>query len=197
MGSVNSCWLNGLALPVCSLPIGSAGAKVCLMRSRPYRSVILTILALSVSNLGNASELGEFCGKYTLIKSEASEKDRRTGSLTILQTGDQVQIERTWSDTVGSIQESNSLPLDGREVRYTTSGGATGTGSIQVKGRYLLVRAVVTVSSVKPSQAPVEMRQDVRLELSRDSKTLTVRTRTHFPSTPSLDMSETEKYARD
>lgn len=159
--------------------------------------MLLTLLALGLPTVASAADLHDFCGNFTLIKSKASRKEQRTGTLTISQTGDKVQISRRWSDAVGSFQESNSFPLDGREVPYTTRGGARGTGSVEIKGRYLLVRTVVTVSGVKPSQTPAEIRQDVRLQLSQDSKTLTVRTSFHFPSAPTLDMSETEKYTRE
>lgn len=157
------------------------------------------VFALFLFCLGcpaSGADLPDFSGKYTLTKSEAPQKDHRTGSLSVVQTSNEIQINRTWTDKKGSSQESNTFFLDGRDSTYTSSGGARGKGNVEFKGESLLVRAVV-VTRPDASQPSVEIRMTERWQLSKDSKTLTVHTSLKSPSVPSLDISTTEKYTRD
>lgn len=158
--------------------------------------MVLGFAALFFCSAAGATELSDFSGKYTLVKSEAPKKDRRTGTVIVTQKGDLIQIGLAWSDKRGSYWETNTYPLDGREVVYTSPDGAKGKGRAEFAGKYLIVRTVV-VARAEPSRPPVEIRRALRLELSKDSRTLTIRTATDFPNMPFLDMSEIEKYARE
>ena len=109
------------------------------MRLQRRSVLLLAVIGLSLADLSAAAELPDFSGKYTLIKSEAPKKDRRTGTLSVVANGDQIQISRTWSDKRGNSWETNTYPLDGREAVYTSPGGVKGKGSVEFNGKYLFV----------------------------------------------------------
>lgn len=166
------------------------------MKNRAMCTFLLVAFISWAGEFALAEGPPDFSGKYTLIRSGTERKNHIEGRLAIVQSEKQIQITRFWRDEKGPSQESNTFPLDGKQADYTTESGAKGKGSVVLKGKTLILKTSVVVQP-GPSQPPVEIRQTIRFKFSKDSKTLTVKTSTHFPSAPFMDMSDTDKYTRE
>ena len=146
----------------------------------PFRVCLVAVFLLA-STIG-AAERPDFSGSYTLTAGKGVFKVEKgtVWTLNVVQTATSIEITKV----TDGHQTSNRFPLDGGEGDYTSPGGARGTCTAHLKGKYLLLDSVVTTHP-QPNGPAIQIHTREHWELSADSKTLTIRTDVDSPTAPS------------
>ena len=147
------------------------------IRSAYSFSVIASLLIASTTL---AADRPDFSGSYTLAAGKGDKKGE-VWTLQVTQTESAINVTRV----AGGHQNINKFPLDGSEAPYTSPGGPTGTCKGQFKGRNVILDTFITTRP-QPNGPAVQMHTRERWELSKDSKTLTIRNNVDFPQYSSL-----------
>lgn len=140
----------------------------------------------------------DFSGRYTLTVKKNAGKSAKDVSTTIhvIENASSIEITRN----IGGRQFSNIYPLSGSAGKYVAEGGQVGTCRARFKGNKMILESVVKVI-VQPGLPAYEVHTSKQWELSRDMKTLKIRTAVDFPGSPlgaysPIDPS-TDLYARN
>ena len=166
--------------------------------NRSFQAGIVAMVAASgifALRLG-AADKPNFSGEFTLARGKGSSAWRKGGScaLHVVQTESTIEITRV----MGGQRSDNRLRLDGTEGAYVNPGEMEGAGLARLKGKHLTIDIAILFH-------PLDKRPDLfihtreRWTLSKDLKTLTIRSDVDFPKIPE-DLSEApgfEIYTRE
>jgi len=155
----------------------------------------LFIFFICLASVTWAATKPDFSGDYAAQQKKA---DKTTASLRVVQTDSAVQVTRVY----GGKTITNSFPLNGSEGDYTMEMGVRGKCRAQLIDDILVLEWLV--ASPSNANAP-SIRFDTLEEwwLSRETKTLTIKTEIKSPDLPPDVMAgafpnnpRTEKYQR-
>jgi hypothetical protein len=153
------------------------------------RRIVLCAAICAVAALLSVSGSGQdFSGTYTAQPSSASKTD---DTLIVVQSKDAVEITRREQGKT----RTNRCPFSGSGP-YTSSGGIPGTCTAKIKGGSILVDSIVNTAN-----ASLHTRE--QWQLSKNLKTLTIRSRSDAPDLPNVSaalgdtLSSTSKYTRE
>lgn len=147
--------------------------------------------------LARAEEQASFSGTYSEGPAKGKSADSTHSTLEVVQSDQAIEISRVASGK----NTTSKCPFDGTEGEYTSSGGVPGKCKAKLKGRDLLIESVVIAR--QPPGAPMRIHTKERWQLSKDAKTLTVKSEVDFPDAPAAvssaiasGLSGTDKYIR-
>lgn len=143
---------------------------------KTFPSVGATMIVLSCLAMSPAlrSAVPDFSGNYTL-KTKKKSSSAEVWTMHVVETPSAVKVTRN----MGGHVNSNIYPLAG-VGRYVSDGGKLGTCQAKIKGSKLFLESLVVARPVA-NGPPVRVRTRERWELSKDRKTLKVRTDVDFP----------------
>lgn len=139
----------------------------------------------------------DYSGKYVAEQSKKAQNGPAESTLQVLQKENAIEVTLIQS----AKRTMSRCPLDGSEGGYTSPGGVLGKCKAQLKGKTLIIESVV-ITHPQPT-ANVRVHTKEHWQLSRDGKTLTVRSDVDFPDFPpgisaavSGDTSGTSRWTR-
>jgi hypothetical protein len=159
------------------------------------RLIVAGLAVLLVSSTALAADVFDFSGSY-VARQEKSDKSATPSTLRVTQTLDFIEI----TSTQAGKSITNRLPLNGTEVTYTSSGGVVGTGTVKLKGKYLIVDSNVAIRPAANGPM-VHIHTRERWQMSADRNALKIESSTDFPGAPAgvseaIDASFTETFVR-
>lgn len=166
--------------------------------NRTMSLVAVAAIVLEISSrIAIAGEMPNYSGKY-LQERPKKASSLPDSTLEVAQTEDAVVI----TQEVYGRKVIGRCPFNGSEGDYTSPGGILGKCKARLDMKSLTVESFLIAHT--PSKETVRMHSKERWQLSKDGKTLTIRTDTDFPDFPGGvtsalgdDLtSSTRKYAR-
>jgi hypothetical protein len=122
----------------------------------------------------------DFSGSYTLtMKKHTNNSEKDVPTMRVVEDSTFIEVTRT----VAGHQLSNVYPLTGSPGRFVSEGGQVGTCRASFKGNELILESFVNVSPQRGLPA-MQVHTREKWELSRDMKTIKIRTNVEFPGSP-------------
>ncbi|HEV2469153.1 MAG TPA: hypothetical protein VGS78_08160 [Candidatus Sulfotelmatobacter sp.] len=144
-----------------------------------------------------AADTTDFSGKYVINQTKKAQNGSAQSTLQVLQNENAIEVTLAQSGK----STTSHCPFGGSEGDYTSPGGVLGKCKAEVKGKTLILDSVVVTHPRQNSNVRVHAKE--RWQLSRDGKTLTIKTDIDFPDFPfgisaavSGDTPTTTKYTR-
>ena len=166
--------------------------------NRSMSLVAVAAIVLGISpRIAIAGEMPNYSGKYLQEQSKKEASTLPDSILEVTQTEDAVVI----TQEIYGKKVTAHCPFNGSDGDYTSPGGILGKCKARLDQKSLTVESFLIAHT--PSKETVRMHSKERWQLSKDGKTLTIRTDTDFPDFPGGvtsavgDLtSSTRKYAR-
>ncbi len=160
--------------------------------------VVLVAVILSMpAKLALGADTTDYSGKYVVEQPKKGQSASAESTLQVVQNENAIEV--TLSES-GKTTTSHCA-FGGSEGDYTSPGGVSGKCKAQLKGKNLIIESVVVTHPQATSNVRVHTKE--RWQLSKDSKTLTIKSDVDFPDFPSGvsaavsgDTSTTTKYTR-
>jgi hypothetical protein len=144
-------------------------------------SVVALLVAMILSTSARPALAGnatEYTGKYIAEPPKAASGPAES-ALEVVQDENAIEITLMQSGK----KTTSRCPLNGSEGDYTSPGGISGKCKAQLKDTNLIIESIV-VTHPKPS-TNVRVHTKERWRLSKDAKTLTIKSAVDFPDFPS------------
>ncbi len=159
---------------------------------------ILAAIALPISAKQTlAADTTDYAGKYVGEQSKRAQNSSAESTLQVVQNENAVEMTLAQS---GKTTMSH-CPFGGSEGDHTSPGGVSGKCKAQFKGKDLIIESVVVTHPQSGSNVRLHTKE--RWQLSKNGKTLTIKSDVDFPDFPSGvsaavsgDTSTTTKYTR-
>jgi hypothetical protein len=159
---------------------------------------VLVAIALSISaKQMRAADTTDYSGKYVVEQSKKAQNSSAQSTLQVAQNENAIEVTLAQS---GKTTMSH-CPFGGSEGDYTSPGGVLGKCKAQLKGKDLIIESMVVTHPQPASNVRVHTKE--RWQLSRNGKTLTIKSDVDFPDFPSGvsaavsgNTSTTTKYTR-
>jgi hypothetical protein len=168
-----------------------------MKRVLSFVAVLAAIVHAWPAKTALAADGTNYSGRYTAERPKKTSGGSAESTLEVVHNADAIEITLVESGK----KTTSRCPLNGSEGDYTSPGGIPGKCKAQLNAKNLIVESVV-VTRPQPT-ANVRMHTKERWELSKDGKTLTIRSDVDFPDFPASisaamagDTSTTRKYTR-
>src|SRR5208282_5598369 len=159
-------------------------------------TLLVAMTVLTSAKLTLAADATDYTGKYAERPKKAANRSTES-TLEVIQNENAIEITLIQSGK----RTTSQCPFNGSEGDYTSPGGILGKCKAQLKEKNLIIESVV-VAHPQPT-TNVRLHTKERWRLSKDGKTLAIKSDVDFPDFPSGvsaavsgDTSTTVEYTR-
>jgi hypothetical protein len=167
------------------------------MKRMNVGALLVAVTLLTPAKITLAVDTTDYTGKYAVERPKKAASGSDESTLEVVHNENAVEITLLQSGK----RTTSQCPFNGSEGDYTSPGGVLGKCKAQLKEKNLIIESVV-VTHPQPT-ANVRVHTKERWQLSKDGKTLTIKSEVDFPDFPSGisaalsgDTSTTTKYTR-
>ena len=160
-------------------------------------ALLVAMTLLTSAKLTLAADTTDYTGRYTAERPKKAASGSAESTLEVVQNENAIEITLIQSGK----RTTSQCPFNGSEGDYTSPGGILGKCKAQVKEKNLIIESVVVTHPQPTTNVRVHTKE--RWQLSKDGKTLTIKSDVDFPDFPSGvsaavsgDTSTTTKYTR-
>jgi len=160
-------------------------------------ALLLAMTLLTSAEPTLAADSTDYSGKYVAEQPKKAQNGSAESTLEVVQNEKAIVVTLVHYGK----RTTNHCPFDGSDGDYTSPGGVPGKCKALLKGKNLIIESIVLTHPQPTTNVRVHTKE--RWLLSKDGKTLTIKSDVDFPDFPSDvsaavsgDTSMTSKYTR-